>query len=163
MVAIKHSSGINSGNYMLSAKSVASYFIHKSSQSPENDLTNLKLQKLLFFAQAESARNIEQRLFKEDIEAWRYGPVVVEVYDWLKGCGAYPITAFDIPIDTSELTEEHQKLLSNIWNKYGKYSAGYLVDKTHEIGTPWHTTFSSSSNKVIPYETISTTKLQEEW
>lgn len=151
------------GLIMLDAKTVASYFIERSSRLSENDLTNLKLQKLLYFAQAETMRNIETRLFKQDIEAWRYGPVVAQVYEWLKGCGAYPITTFDIPTDTTGISDEHADLLQNIWNKYGKYSAGYLVDKTHEVGSPWHRAYDPRNIKVIPYEEISTAKLQEEW
>ena len=148
---------------MLSVKSVASYFIEQSSKLPENDLTNLKLQKILFYAQAESLKKSGNPLFSEDIEAWKYGPVVPVAYNWLKGCGAYPITTFDIVTSTKEIKEDMESLLSNIWEKYSKYSAGYLVDRTHEEGSPWKKTYSDSKNNVISNDSVKTAKLQEEW
>ena len=148
---------------MLSVKSVASYFIEQSSRLPENDLTNLKLQKILFYAQAESLKKTGSPLFTEDVEAWKYGPVVPVAYEWLKGCGAYPITTFDIITSTDAINEETKGVLSNIWKKYSKYSAGYLVDRTHEDGSPWKITCSDSRNNIISNDSIKTAKLQEEW
>lgn len=148
---------------MLSATSVSSYFIEKSSKTSENDLTNLKLQKILFYTQAECLKQTNNPLFAENIEAWKYGPVVPAIYDWLRGCGAYPITTFDVQTDTSEIDEVKQRLLDTIWNAYSKYSAGYLVDRTHESGSPWQIVFEEGKNKVIPNEQIKTAKLQAEW
>lgn len=148
---------------MLSVKQVASYFIEQSSNLPENDLTNLKLQKILFYGQAEALKNTDAPLFAEDIEAWKYGPVVPVAYDWLKGCGAYPITTFDIVTSTDGITEDIKTFLSNVWQKYSKYSAGYLVDKTHEDGSPWKKTYSDSQNSVIPNDETKKAKLQAEW
>ena len=44
-------------------------------------MTNLRLQKILYFIQAFSLISTGHPLFKEDILAWQYGPVVKEVYD----------------------------------------------------------------------------------
>ena len=70
----------------MDAKVVASYFIKKANRQSggnadfegNNDLTNLKLQKILYFAQAEHLKKYNQKLFNQDIEAWQYGPVVRE-------------------------------------------------------------------------------------
>ena len=105
---------------MLSVTPVASYFIEQSSNLPENDLTNLKLQKILFYAQAESLRKTGNILFEDSVEAWKYGPVVPAAYNWLKGCGAYPITTFDITTSTDGIDEPTESLLSSIWKKYSK-------------------------------------------
>ena len=76
----------------ISARDVAKYFIGKASSSKYassgSGITNLQLQKLLFYAQAEYFNKHQRRLFEEEIQAWRHGPVVKEVYDWLKPCGA---------------------------------------------------------------------------
>lgn len=147
----------------LSAKSVASYFISRSSELNEsNDLTNLKLQKLLFYAQAERYNGKGVALFNEPIEAWDYGPVVNAVYHWLKGCGAYPISAFDIDTDTSAIDSPQEQELSNIWDSYSKYSAGFLVEKTHEPGSPWDVAFKRP-NKVIKLDELKQAKLANEW
>ena len=86
----------------ISARDVAAYFIQKSSEVNENDLTNLKLQKILFYTQAEHLHQRDVALFADPIEAWKYGPLVADVYNWLRGCGAYAITAFDIEADTEK-------------------------------------------------------------
>lgn len=129
---------------MPSAKQVASYFIEKSSQLNENnDLTNLKLQKMLYFAQVEHLKEYAKPLFDDPIEAWQYGPVVPVVYEWLKGCGAYQISRFDVETSVDGLNEETVSFLERIWNKYSRYSAFGLVDKTHEPGSAWFKTYDN--------------------
>ena len=66
----------------VSAEDIAFYFVERSSGLPENDLTNLKLQKMLYYAQAEYMKaNNGQVLFEDKIEAWKHGPVVPSVYN----------------------------------------------------------------------------------
>ena len=58
----------------ISAMDIAAYYIKKSSLLAENDLTNLKLQKMLYYTQAEYAvANNGRTLFNEEIQAWQYG------------------------------------------------------------------------------------------
>src|SRR5690606_8871278 len=105
------------GGNMANVNAVASYFISRSSELNENDLTNLKLQKLLYYAQAECVKSHTAKIFNEPIEAWDYGPVVSSVYKWLKGCGAYPITTFDVTTDFSSLSKSQVLFLDTIWDK----------------------------------------------
>lgn len=142
------------GRHVTTAKAAASLLIELASGDAENDLTNLKLQKILYFAQVESWRRRAQRLFDDPIEAWQYGPVVRDVYQWLKGCGPYAISYFDVDIDSTSLSDEEAKFLREIWDRYSKYSASYLVRKTHEAGTPWRVTFDENRDKVIPEDRL---------
>ncbi len=91
---------------MTSAKIAASYLIQLSSKEEENDLTNLKLQKLLFYPQAQYLRINGKPFFEDKIEAWTYGPVVSDIYHWLKPCGSYPMTIFDVQIEQENLQDE---------------------------------------------------------
>lgn len=145
---------------MIGAKKVASYFISKANAlgdgnkelSGNNDLTNLKLQKLLYFTQVEYLKKHGEKLFDEEIQAWQYGPVVKEVYDWLKGCGAYVITEFDIALeDLSDIPDDIKAFLDEMWNKYQKYSAWGLVEKTHEKNSAWDKVYAGGNGdkKVI--------------
>lgn len=131
------------------ALEVANYFVHISSQENEPDLTNLKLQKLLYFAQGKYLAKFGKPLFDEEVEAWDYGPVVKSVYHQFKHCGAFPITAFDIKTQTA-LPDDKAQFLNEIWEEYAKYSAGYLVDLTHEEGSPWRKHYKNGQNTVIP-------------
>lgn len=134
----------------MDAKVVASYFIKKANRlgnenadfEGNNDLTNLKLQKMLYFAQAEYLKEFDKKLFEDGIEAWQYGPVVKNVYEWLKDCGAFVITEMDIKLcDTDRIPLDIKRFLDKIWNKYSKISAWGLVQKTHKPGSAWSKTY----------------------
>ena len=134
----------------MDAKVVASYFIKKANRlgnenadfEGNNDLTNLKLQKMLYFAQAEYLKEFNKKLFKDEIEAWQYGPVVKNVYEWLKDCGAFVITEMDVKLcDTDEIPVDIKEFLDKIWDKYSKVSAWGLVQKTHKAGSAWSKTY----------------------
>lgn len=131
---------------MITAKNVASYFISKSSALDEdNDLTNLKLQKILYYAQAEFLKKHQGStlLFADPISAWTYGPVVENVYEWLKGCGSFTISSFDVDLEPGNVDEETQGFLNIVWEKYSKYSAFFLVEQTHMENSPWHITINN--------------------
>src|SRR5690625_7450110 len=69
---------------MLNANEIADYFIELSTPGTKENITNLKLQKLLYYAQGEYVAHNEESndeiLFNDRIEAWKHGPVVPEVY-----------------------------------------------------------------------------------
>lgn len=134
----------------MDAKVVASYFIKKANRLGDenadfegnNDLTNLKLQKILYFAQAEHLKEFSKVLFKDEIEAWQYGPVVKNIYEWLRECGAFVITEMDVELcDTDNIPKDTKKFLDKIWDKYNKISAWGLVQKTHKPGSAWSKTY----------------------
>jgi len=135
------------------ALDVANYFIQASSQDHEPDLTNLKLQKLLYFAQGKYLAKFDKPLFEEDVEAWNYGPVVKSVYHQFKHCGAFPITVFDTNFTTS-LPDDKMQFLNEVWSEYSKYSAEHLVDITHEENSPWEKHYESGQNNIIPHDEL---------
>lgn len=121
----------------VTAIDVASYLVGLASKIDENDLTNLKLQKLLFFIQAEYYTANGKGLFDDQIEAWDYGPVIRSVYNAYKACGAFPITVFDVPSEPTKLPADIKAFVNRMWEKYGKFSAFHLVKLTHDKGGPW--------------------------
>lgn len=150
---------------MYTAKQVASYLLRKAndmgnddgSLSGNNDVTNLKLQKLLYFAQVEHYKKYGRWLFSDQIEAWRYGPVVRKVYDWLHGCGGYVITDFDVDLSEADsIKGDTKEFLDEFWSKYDDYSAWGLVQKTHEAGSPWSRVYDGGigDKEVIPRELL---------
>ena len=155
---------------MATAKAVAAYLIEKASAlggsseelSGNNDLTNLKLQKLLYFAQVKYLKETGDLLFDEPIEAWKYGPVVRSIYERLKGYGAYVVTDFDE--DTSaaeELSADEKAFLDRFFEEYAKYSAWALVNKTHEADSPWDKIYDDGAGETreIPIELLKTASL----
>ena len=65
---------------MLKAIDVANFFVDLANSDPDDCMTNLRVNKLLYFAQAWSVVRRNKPLFEEDMQAWKYGPVVPEVY-----------------------------------------------------------------------------------
>lgn len=135
-----------------SAQDITNYFVELASKSEENDLTNLKLQKLLYYAQGKYLADNDKPLFKEAIEAWDFGPVVRSIYNTYKYCGPYPITTFDKKVKRAELPKSVKVFLDSVWNEYNKYSAGYLVDLTHKQGTPWAEIYNKQKGTEIPHD-----------
>jgi uncharacterized phage-associated protein len=130
---------------MANVYDVADFFIELTGQDDEGEITNLKLNKLLYFAQGHSLAKTGKPLFDEAIEAWDLGPVVPSVYHKYKICGRNPIAAVEKDVSHS-FTDEEYDLLLDAAREYCKYTAAYLVKRTHKPGTPWAQT---SRNAVI--------------
>jgi uncharacterized phage-associated protein len=97
-------------------------------------LTHLKLQKLLYFAQAVNLAVKKQPLFDDKFEAWKLGPVSREVYTVFANFKNKPIPSnegSDVGLDDGT-----KELLNEVWKTFGKFSAPQLVDMTHRH-TPW--------------------------
>ena len=99
-------------------------------------VTNLKLQKLLYYMQGFHIAYFNEPLFDEEIEAWQYGPVVPDVYNYYKDNGSNGIEA-----NKKELMLEpkEEALFSEVLSIYGQYSAIGLMNMTHNE-TPWKST-----------------------
>lgn len=134
----------------VSASDIAKYFIWKAI-SEGRAITNKKLQKLLYYAQAWSMVYDKKPLFKEDIEAWIHGPAIKSVYNKYKIFG---FSSINENIKESEIKDVPSRdLLESIWTTYGKYDAQYLEQLTHNE-EPWQKArqnleSSDSSNNVI--------------
>ncbi|RKL68125.1 hypothetical protein CR203_06455 [Salipaludibacillus neizhouensis] len=89
----------------------------------EDDLTEMKMHKLLYFAQKEHYRNFGQWLFDDDFEGWIHGPVNKKVRNAFKS-----LHEFDI--DSLDLNEEYT--IREVVHEYGKHSAGVLRNKSHD-------------------------------
>ncbi len=132
---------------MLTASQVADYFITKDEPEIGETISNLKLQKLLYYAQGFSLACLDKPLFNNPVEAWIHGPVVKEIYHKLKDCGNGPLSASD-NFSIESIPEEIRKLLDEVYDVYGQFSAWRLRDMTHEE-SPWKTTATS---KIISHE-----------
>src|SRR5262245_32067863 len=102
---------------MPSAKQVAKTYLDLAASGPEADpISNLRLQKLLYYAQGWSLAQRGVALFPDKIEAWALGPVVPNVYHPLKsfGAGAIPADA----IDGTPLGEKDADFVTTVWDAY---------------------------------------------
>jgi uncharacterized phage-associated protein len=139
---------------LYSAQTVATWFIAWAEAEGE-ELSNLKLQKLLYYAQGHVLAERQRPLFSDQIQAWSHGPVVPDVYHEYKGCGSSTIElSQDDPFTWDDVDRETAELLSKVWNTYGGFSAGRLRNMTH-AEPPWRAHFRPGERGIaIPQEEI---------
>ena len=116
---------------------VARYFIIKAYEEDiEADMTNMKVQKLLYYAQSLHLAMYDEPLFDEEIQAWRYGPVCPPAYRFYSEFEAKQLPIPDKEESLRAIPEEKKVLLEEVWEYFGGYHAYRLSDMTHhEI--PW--------------------------
>lgn len=129
---------------MINSFDVANYFIWAAKKSGEN-LSNLKLLKLLYYAQGIYLALHGSPLFHEKIFAWALGPVVPEVYYEYRGCYKIQSLPLNEP-DWSIYTPAQIELLTEVYAILGRFSAEDLSEKTH-TEAPW---VDTHANKEIP-------------
>lgn len=138
--------------HMKTASEVAEQIIllARNDKNLVNSLSPLKLQKLLFYAQAWYAANTGERLFEDDIFAWKHGPVVEEVYHEYKQYGSQNLAE----LITKDITEDTSlaDTLKSVLNVYGNMSAYELVARTHKEEV-WRKNYEAS-NKLMPFDEI---------
>jgi uncharacterized phage-associated protein len=123
-------------------------------------LTNLALQKLLYFVHGWFYSIYEQPLIKNKFEAWKYGPVQRVIYDQFKSFknGAIRgVRATYIDPATGEPTyqepridSEHAAVISEVLEKYERYTAGQLVEESHAEDGPWEYVWQQAEEAIYP-------------
>lgn len=121
---------------MPTCRDVANYFLAKVNPEFGDLISNLKLQKLTYYAQGFSLAMLGEPLFDEPIEAWEHGPVVPELYRAYREHGANPIPPVDSALVDGVFTEDQLDVLEQVYAVYGQFSAWKLRNMTHEE-KPW--------------------------
>lgn len=148
---------------------VCRYVINYSNDK-DYGVSNLKLQKLLYFIQAYfliHSMNFEA-CFEEKIEAWDFGPVVPDAYHEYKQYGSTDIPPIKTYIDFNEenpwnstimefddncISEENKKLIKEVVDKLSRFSATDLVNITHNQA-PWKDVYVQYENNEITKEAM---------
>jgi len=133
---------------MKKASQIAKAFLKLSQPEAGDAITNLKLQKLLYYAQGFHIAIHNKPLFKENLLAWEHGPVVKEVYGIYSGFSSESIP---VPEEKIVLTKKEQELVSSVWKVYGQFSAWRLREMSHNE-SPW---ISTERNKIISHKKLS--------
>lgn len=120
------------------AKNIADWFLSRLNTEAGDTMSPLKLQKLLYYAQAWHLVFFNKvPLFDERIEAWRHGPVVPSQYSRFIGLTKYtPIPVEVYSVENIEVPDSIDALLTDINTIYGEHQASYLEQLTHSE-RPW--------------------------
>jgi uncharacterized phage-associated protein len=137
-----------------SAIQVANYFVSKSLESGVV-LTPMKLIKLVYIAHGWYLGLSDKPLLDEGAQAWKFGPVIETVYHNFKHYKSGQITRMAPTLNRLFSTENSasvedigiKQFLDSVWNSYSRFSGVQLSAMTHEVGTPWHTTWNENGGR----------------
>lgn len=118
---------------MISASDVAKYIINAFHEK-EDLITNLKLQKLLYYVQGWHLGLYNKAIFEEELQAWVHGPVSPNVYQQYKSYKWNPISE-EIK-DIYEFPLPIRKHINEVLDVYGMDTAWELERRTH-LEDPW--------------------------
>ena len=132
-------------------------------------ISNLKLQKLLYFVQAYYLGLSEEQkpCFEEDFEAWAFGPVVPEVYQEYRKYGSgnipeiieyieYGDNFFDVKkvkYRENIIDDKDKEQINSVIDMFADYSATRLVEISHRQ-SPWKDAYVEGMNNIITKESI---------
>ena len=133
---------------------IAKYFVKLSNKEGVR-IDTMKLLKLTYIAHGWYLGFKGKPLFHNEVEAWKYGAVIPDLYHVIKIYGEGNVSAFLLShYAKTELKDKDKDFLKIIWNNYKKFTGFELSDKTHEEGTPWADTWEESTRKLIPNKLI---------
>lgn len=122
---------------------IANKLLLKAANGGEEELmSNMKLQKMLYYQQGFHLAYFNAPLFEDEIEAWMYGPVVPTIYEKYKVNGSNGIVPDKIEIS---LNNKEEALFNEVYRTYSIFSAAGLMNMTH-TENPWKTTPTGIGN-----------------
>jgi len=133
---------------------ISDFLISLGNAETEDPMTNMRINKLMYFAQGWNLQRYGKPLFHADIKAWKYGPVVQSVYKRYQSFGRNIITECSPDFSMSNLSSNQIELLLDVYNLYRKFSTAKLVEMSHEENTPWFRTYKEGEDRTIPLEMI---------
>lgn len=132
LMLMDFSSGLAMKKIPTKADKIADFFLMYAREHGDY-LTNLKLQKLLYYAQAWHLALFDEELFSDDLQAWVHGPVVSHVYGRFKKYSWNPISE---DVKDPHFDAQTRGFLEEVFDRYGSFSAVDLERMTHEE-SPW--------------------------
>lgn len=108
-------------------------------------ISNLQLQKILYFIQREFLQKKGRVAFYDEIQAWQFGPVVRNVYAYFCAFGGMPI---EFPLEYIEpkfswYNDDDKRLVDSIVEKCRALDPWALVNATHRKDGAWDRTYCS--------------------
>lgn len=119
----------------------------------------MKLTKLVYIAHGWNLAFYGKPLLRHGVQAWKYGPVVPEIYKLARLYGAGNIAEYlkhEFWDETfvPDLDDRTLNLLQQVWDAYGQYTAVQLSAITHQQGSPWFKAWHEQDSKGIRIKSI---------
>ena len=146
---------------MPSSLIVANRFLDMAKVNNDS-LTPMQLLKLVYIAHGWMLGLHGRPLIEENVEAWKYGPVIRELYDEVrhyKGRSIKDSIRVNEKVQRKFLEDnlftEERDIIQQVYDEYADYSGIELSRITHAKGTPWSEVYMPGSfGEVIPIDLI---------
>lgn len=131
---------------MIAVQALANTILMKSF-TESVDVSPMKIQKLIYFVFRDFLQKHGKKLFSEEFETWKYGPVLPSVYYEFNSFGPRPITKFsrdaqgNVTIIDKDKAPQIIEVIDDVWRRYKNYNGIELSKMTHEKGTAWYKAF----------------------
>ncbi len=122
----------------MSVRAATDFLLGFGVKRNNDPITQLDLQKILYFVEGFHLALREEALFDDEFEAWTNGPVLPSLWRRFRVHGEKPIpksmttVRSDIILSTATID-----FIEQIWNEYSIYDSGRLVGLTHDRKGPW--------------------------
>lgn len=140
---------------MYEARKISNFLIVRYG-GPSYDLTNLRLNKLLYFIHGWALTSRPDGLVRNHFIAWEHGPVIRPVYDAFKGFQDKPITKLaehldyatgtTMPIAHDDIAPADAEIITRVFENYATYSTSQLRNLSHVPGGPWDVVYRAYLN-----------------
>lgn len=134
--------------------SLIAYAFTKKGIEENKPVTQMKLQKMVYFAHGYHLAKFNEPLVDEIFEAWKYGPVVPAIYQTYKLYGSrdindtFLVELFDGNMDLSKIDTKGWEAISYTWDVTKDLSALNLSIWSHKNGSPWAAAFTPDVNNI---------------
>ena len=138
---------------MYSAIQIADFFIEKHMKDKEKPIEPIELQKLVYISYGWYWALQKKELFKDEIQAWKYGPVIPAVWHVFRNQGDKIEKPSGMETDPP-LDEITKKMLDVVYEAYIDQGSSKMISITHAPGTPWSSVYNGERERKIPKEVI---------
>lgn len=128
---------------MVTAFELSKYVVSKCVYN-KTPISNLQLQKILYYIQYEVLKRTGNVAFPDNIEAWQFGPVIPNIYYYFCGFGARKIDRVFLENEyISVLNSKIRKIFDEVILEKSKLYPWDMVTETHKKGGAWDLTYDS--------------------
>jgi uncharacterized phage-associated protein len=137
---------------MYEARKICNFLIARG-DTHSYDLTNLRINKLLYFIHGWALTSRREGLVRNHFLAWKLGPVIRPVFDAFKVHGEGKITdparyldylsGQNRPVAYDDIVPADAEIILRVFASYDRFTTSQLVDMSHEPGGPWDVVYSA--------------------
>lgn len=127
---------------------IADYLLKKAKEEREG-IDPMKLLKLTYIAHGYNLGFFDKPLFSNQVQAWKYGSVIPDLYHVIKRFGNGYVDKDTVSLYKEKNVDgDQKKLLDFVWNAYKPLSGLQLSELTHQKDTPWEKTYKSYDDTI---------------